>query len=318
MGDLSGNPRVADHLYWPVTLTVPASTPASAPATVLPFTNDKYIEAIEVEVPPGHSGLTGIAVTYDGVNIVPWSPTAAWITADNYVKEFDVGMVMGAQLTIAGYNTDVFAHTFYVRIKVRYQATGAPAPPAAPPSSGGITVAPPVTVLQPVPPTPLEVPPVSLITPPLHPQTPLLPVASPVATDPAFLALVQRVAALEGQVLALDAKAESLIQRLTALLNTTTGPNPVQVTTPPPAGAPAAPPQATVIPGAPGVTLPGIGQTVPLPNGQQVNPYNPNGSLNISAVGQVVAASGGSANVTLPSGAVIPVTVSTLGGQPYT
>ena len=311
MGDLSGSDRVADYVYYPVSLTVPAGTPASAPATVQPFTSDKDLISIELQVPPGHSGFTGFSVTYDGTTILPWSTTGAqWIIADNYVKEFDVGMRVGPHMTITGYNTDQFPHTFYVRLKVRNN----------PPPSAAVTTPPggAVTQLQPPPTTPTGVPPVS---------TPLPTTIGVDPNDPVIVALTGRVTAIEQTVETLQAQLAALQQQLNAVVATTPGPNPVPATTPgsvpsTPApgtgGTPPVPAKELTIPGAPAVTLPPQGQTYQAPGGQVINPYQPNGALDITAVGQIAAAHGGQANVTLPSGAVLPVTSGTLGGHPYT
>lgn len=143
------------------------------------------------------------------------------------------------------------------------------------------------------------------------------------------LALWAQVQALQQQVVNLQSEVANLLATqqvgggtiAPALPPATTAtvpgstPPPATPTTPvtTPSGAPAQQPTG------PTVTLPAMGQTVTLSDGQtQVNPYNPGGSLNISAVGQIVADQGGKATVVTPTGAQIPVTVGTLGGHPYT
>lgn len=108
------------------TLTVPAGTLQSAPLTVSANTEDNELVTVELEIPPGHNGLTGTRVTKSGVPLIPFSANS-WITANDYVHTFPVGdYVQTADLRLQAYNTGTYPHTFYYRLTyVDYNPTGA-------------------------------------------------------------------------------------------------------------------------------------------------------------------------------------------------
>lgn len=145
--------------------------------------------------------------------------------------------------------------------------------------------------------------------------------------DPTIVSLQTQITQLQQQVETLNATVASLQQNLASVVATTPGPNPTPVTSvannpPPSTGAlqNQAAPGSTPTPGTtgPNVVLPTTGGTVPLSNGTAVNPYQPSGALDITALGKIAADNGGSVTITTPSGAQIPVTQGTLGGHPYT
>lgn len=97
-------------------LTVPAGTLQAAPVlAVVPFP-DGRIRKVTIVVPPGHAGLTGLQVRLAGTPIVPYGG-APWLVADHYTDSWEVDQDAAAgQLALAGFNTDVYPHTFYTRI----------------------------------------------------------------------------------------------------------------------------------------------------------------------------------------------------------
>jgi len=112
-------PRTPQPRYLFQRLAVPAGTTAAAPFTQDWPLGQVEAETIHVRVPPGHSGLTGIRITYDGVQILPWAPDPEWFIADNQEYEFALNFETSHPLRLVGFNTDIFAHTFYLRAKVR-------------------------------------------------------------------------------------------------------------------------------------------------------------------------------------------------------
>jgi hypothetical protein len=106
-------PRVYD-----IAFTVPPGTPANAPVSVPWVTEDNTIVDIELEVPPGHNGLTGIRVVKGSVQLIPWS-AGTFIIANDYSRTFPVGAyIPTSDLTLQGYNTGAYPHTFYLRMTV--------------------------------------------------------------------------------------------------------------------------------------------------------------------------------------------------------
>jgi hypothetical protein len=116
------------HHYVEVNVTTPANTAVAAAVTTQTGITNSIVNAIDVLVPAGHAGLTGVSVRWNGVTIVPWSPTTAWVIGDDYEKEFQVGEQIGGGLVVVTYNTDaVFAHTHYLRFDVTPFSLIAPA-----------------------------------------------------------------------------------------------------------------------------------------------------------------------------------------------
>lgn len=101
-----------------ISVTVPAGTPIGAPVSVPWVTEDNTISDIELEIPPGHNGLTGIRITKGDIQLVPWSKNQ-WIVANDYSRVFPVGVyIPTGDLKINAYNTGSYPHTFYLRMTV--------------------------------------------------------------------------------------------------------------------------------------------------------------------------------------------------------
>ncbi len=117
--------------YYPLTVTVPAATPVASPIVVpYPLETGRLVD-IEIEIPSGHCGLTGVRVMFGDVVILPWGQ-GQFIVASDYSRVFDVNENIDANnLTVAAYNTDIFDHSFYLRAHVSdSQAQAATQPPA--------------------------------------------------------------------------------------------------------------------------------------------------------------------------------------------
>lgn len=96
-------------------LTVPAKTPIAVPVVQAVILDDINLDKVEILIPPGHVGLTGVAITSNSVNVAPYIQ-GTWITGDNEkVAYAHDGEIQAARLSVAGYNLDRFAHTFRFR-----------------------------------------------------------------------------------------------------------------------------------------------------------------------------------------------------------
>ncbi len=60
----------------------------------------------EFRIPPGHAGLTGIALQDSGTWIIPYEgSTPAWLIGDDDLLEYPYGKELGANVVLAYYNT---------------------------------------------------------------------------------------------------------------------------------------------------------------------------------------------------------------------
>lgn len=101
-----------------LTVTVPAGTQQSGPISVPWVTEDNTIVDIEIEVPPGHNGLTGIRIMKGDTQLLPYGSNT-WITANNYSRVFPIGQFTPTtDLAVQAYNTGAYAHNFYLRMSV--------------------------------------------------------------------------------------------------------------------------------------------------------------------------------------------------------
>ena len=96
-------------------LTVPAGTPATAPVSALVPLQLGVLRKITLEVPRGHSGLTGWQLVIAGTPVIPFAGNT-WLIADNYTDSWELDeQVNPGQVQVMGYNNDIYAHTFYAR-----------------------------------------------------------------------------------------------------------------------------------------------------------------------------------------------------------
>lgn len=105
----------ATYVY-PVTFTIPANVTAAVPHVVTPKLGNIWIDSIEIHVPPGNKGLSGIYVTNNGVAILPWATPPVWLQADAEVLRYDIDVEVDTLLQVFTYNTDVQAHLVQLRV----------------------------------------------------------------------------------------------------------------------------------------------------------------------------------------------------------
>lgn len=143
------------------TVTVAASTAQASPAAIALAFDPGTVENIEIVVPPGHNGLTGIALRVAGQQVIPHT-AGAFIIANGEVIDWPLeGFLNTGDWSALAFNTDVYAHSFYLRFLVnevaapgadvpglvtpRALALGAVTPRAGPfPSGPGISFFPPL------------------------------------------------------------------------------------------------------------------------------------------------------------------------------
>lgn len=110
--------KVLSTRYIAFVVTVPAGTAIAVPDhTALPLGEVTLVE-IDLRIPGGHAGFTGIRFEYAAVPLVPWNDSTAWIMGDDERLTFEVGFDVSAAVDAVAYNTDYFDHFFIVRCKV--------------------------------------------------------------------------------------------------------------------------------------------------------------------------------------------------------
>ena len=114
------------------TKTIPAYTAKAAPVTV-PLAIEYFaIESIDLEVPPGPSGLMGFYIARNGQQWIPYE-SGEWIVWDD---RFDSWLLTdqptGDGWQVVGYNLDVYDHDVTVRFHVNTVAAIVSSPPSVP------------------------------------------------------------------------------------------------------------------------------------------------------------------------------------------
>lgn len=96
----------------------PVNTPASAPTVTSVGIATSYVWRVEVRIPPGHAGYTGIALVDSGAFLVPYSQgTPSWLIGDDDLLEYPLGKQVGDNLQLWSYNTSTdYEHGWQVRV----------------------------------------------------------------------------------------------------------------------------------------------------------------------------------------------------------
>lgn len=126
------------HQFRPLLVTVPAGTAKTAPITVSWPVYPGWLAYFIIDIPPGHSGLTGIRLTYQTTPVVPFDLNS-WLVGS--AQRFNIPWqdeIMASGLAVQAYNTDKYIHSFYLWADIdpyldtyRGQLTGG-GPPAVP------------------------------------------------------------------------------------------------------------------------------------------------------------------------------------------
>lgn len=109
--------------------TIPAGTTADNPAFLDVSFPPRTVDAIQVVVPPGPSGLVGWRILAGGVLVIPYL-SADWVitAAENITWPLDSYPNSGSW-QVQGYNTGTQDHTVYFRFLVTALTSNAPQAP---------------------------------------------------------------------------------------------------------------------------------------------------------------------------------------------
>ena len=113
-GTASGN---VEYTAWAEPSCVAGTAASAYTLTACPI-NLAWLWRAEFRIPPGHAGLTGIAMVDSGQFIVPFGGQApAWLIGDDDLLEYPYGKELGSNVAFATYNTDTtYDHGWQVRL----------------------------------------------------------------------------------------------------------------------------------------------------------------------------------------------------------
>lgn len=105
-----------EYVQW-VEPSCAAGTAATAWTLTAAGISTVLLHAMQVRIPPGHQGFTGIALIDSGSFVLPYaSATAAWIIGDDDLLTYDYGRELGANVQLATYNTGTYTHAWQIRL----------------------------------------------------------------------------------------------------------------------------------------------------------------------------------------------------------
>ena len=124
--DTSPNPH---NLVQTFTVTCPAGTAASSPVTTATTLGVVDVSDIQIVIPRGHSGLTGLRILLGGSQVLPRND-GGWIIGDDERLEYPVTGYLNTGLWKAQmYNTGIYDHSWQIRYVAEYVYPD-PQPPA--------------------------------------------------------------------------------------------------------------------------------------------------------------------------------------------
>lgn len=105
-----------EYVKW-VEPSCTAGTPATSYTLTPAGIATVLLHRFEVRIPPGHQGLTGIALVDSGSFVIPYSPgSTAWLIGDDDDLSYNYGRELGANVQLATYNTGTYDHAWQVRM----------------------------------------------------------------------------------------------------------------------------------------------------------------------------------------------------------
>lgn len=101
--------------YTEIDITTPPGVLQSAPLVTQINLGDVMLHQIDMRIPPGHNGFTGIQIKLSDNAIVPWGNASAFIVGNDESLKFEYGDEVDAGLTVVTFNIGTYAHTHYLR-----------------------------------------------------------------------------------------------------------------------------------------------------------------------------------------------------------
>lgn len=112
-------------------ITTPAGTTQAAPqVTALTFL-EGVVQRLELTIPGGHVGLTGLAFFHSSIQVIPFA-AGTFIRGDDQVMGWDLARYpTGSKWSVRTFNTDFYPHTHYLRLLIEDIPEAPTVPPAA-------------------------------------------------------------------------------------------------------------------------------------------------------------------------------------------
>lgn len=161
-------------------VTVTAGTKRTAPVSTSVSFAPGFVVGIEIVVPPGPAGLSGVALAQAHQPVLPRTLGAFFIGDDEIIRRDLEGYLNTGDWQVVGYNEDINDHTFEVRFQVREVTAAIATTPATAPLE--LTPGGEIGTSEAAPPT--QQPEESPSTPPEETTPPEQPSETPVAEAP--------------------------------------------------------------------------------------------------------------------------------------
>jgi len=116
---VAGTPDVnTEYVAWVAPTCAENVAATSYQTTDVPVLDMTFLWEVNIRIPPGHAGYTGIAVIDSGSFILPYSAGGpAWFIGDDDDLTFPYGKQLGATVQLAYYNTSTdYSHGWQVRL----------------------------------------------------------------------------------------------------------------------------------------------------------------------------------------------------------
>lgn len=112
------------------TVTVPAGTLATAPIDQPMAFPPREVDALQIVVPPGPSGLVGFRVLVGGVPVIPYDSDDWVITSGENITWPLQSYPNSGAWSVQAYNTGTVDHAVYFRFLLSLAVAGGTTPPA--------------------------------------------------------------------------------------------------------------------------------------------------------------------------------------------
>jgi hypothetical protein len=135
---------MAERIEW-FDITVSAGTAKAAAVEQAVSFQPAEVERIELTIPDGHAGLTGIAFLIGHQQLIPFK-TGLYVVGNGVERSWDMrGYPNNGAWSVLTYNTDIYDHMFHIAFLVNELGAASTAPvkmiPAASLGSTAITPA---------------------------------------------------------------------------------------------------------------------------------------------------------------------------------
>jgi len=104
------------HYIAVIDTSTPAATPIATPILTQISLGDVVINSIELRIPLGHNGYTGLQVRLADSVLIPWGQSGGWVTGNDEHITVEVDEEITVGLVIATYNLGAFTHAHLLRI----------------------------------------------------------------------------------------------------------------------------------------------------------------------------------------------------------